>query len=79
VEHARSKIKVLSRLAPLQRVALSESSDYAICMMPIAMRRAGESDGVCTHRRRPFDPAMVLFESVVQVDAGPVTDVAAQC
>ena len=27
----------------------------------------------------PFDPAMVLFESVVQVDARPVTDVAAHC
>ena len=26
-----------------------------------------------------FDPAMVLFESIVQVDARPVTDVAAQC
>src|SRR5277367_623872 len=26
-----------------------------------------------------FDPAMVLFKSVVQVDARPVTDVAAQC
>jgi hypothetical protein len=26
-----------------------------------------------------FDPAMVLFKSIVQVDARPVTDVAAQC
>ena len=26
----------------------------------------------------PFDPAMVLFKSIVQVDARPVTDVAAQ-
>jgi hypothetical protein len=26
-----------------------------------------------------FDPAMVLFKSIVQLDARPVTDVAAQC
>src|SRR6478752_10147444 len=26
-----------------------------------------------------FDPAMVLFKSIVQVDARPVTDGAAQC
>jgi hypothetical protein len=26
----------------------------------------------------PFDPAMILFESIIQVDARPVADVAAQ-
>jgi hypothetical protein len=26
----------------------------------------------------PLDPAMVLFKSIIQVDARPVTDVAAQ-
>ena len=26
-----------------------------------------------------FDPAMVLFKSIVQVDARPVTDVATKC
>jgi hypothetical protein len=26
----------------------------------------------------PFDPAMVLFQSIVQIDTRPVTDIAAQ-